>query len=263
MSSKPIRESDLFWSAIMFYTRIPAPKGTQHSQEILNRSRKYFPLIGIIIGLTLCSVYAFAHLFFSTTLSTLLAMTAAVLATGAFHEDGFADTCDGFGGGWTTEQALTIMKDSRVGTYATVGLFFLFTIKAFTLLQIVESLRFMTFVMCVISANTISRQLSSIAIEHFDYVQDIDKSKVKPITETLLNNTDKLHSYLLTAIPLTIMMLLSFWATIISASLATTCAYLFLQYSKNRIGGYTGDVLGATQQLSEITFLLSMAALLC
>lgn len=263
MSNKPAKESDLFWSAIMFYTRIPAPKGVQHSQEILNRSRKYFPLIGVIVGLIFCSAYAFAHLFFSATLSILLAMTAAVLATGAFHEDGFADTCDGFGGGWTSEQVLAIMKDSRVGTYATVGLFFMFTVKAFTLLQIVESLTFIMFVLCVISANTISRLLSSIAIEHFDYVQDIDKSKVKPITESALNSKDKRHSYVLSAIPLILMMFYSLWATVISVLIAAVCAYLFLRYSKKRIGGYTGDVLGATQQISEMFFLLSIAALLC
>lgn len=262
MISETPKEKDIFWSAVMFYTRIPAPKNTLHSQEILNRSRKYFPLIGIIIGLIFCSVYLLAQLVFSPTLSILLAMTASVLATGAFHEDGFADSCDGFGGGWDTTQVLTIMKDSRVGTYATVGLFFLLTIKVFALIQISEHATLTLFISSIITANTFSRLLSSEAIEHFDYVQDIDKSKVKPITETSLSTYDKRHYYLIAVAPISISLFLGFGPILISLIIASVSAILFLKYSEKRIGGYTGDVLGASQQLSEVVFLLCLAALL-
>ena len=262
MDNQQIKEQDLFWSAIMFYTRIPAPKGIPYSQPHLNRSRKYFPLIGIIIGLIFSGIYAISSVCFSPTLSTLLAMCATILATGAFHEDGFADSCDGFGGGWSKEQVLTIMKDSRVGTYATVGLFFMFSIKIFTLVEIAQSLSFSLFSVCVICANTISRQLSSSAIDHFEYVQDIDASKVKPMTESLMTNNDKLTSYSISLTSLIAMMFVSFWGSIISILIASAGAYTFLNYSKKRIGGYTGDVLGASQQISEVLFLLSIAAYL-
>ena len=165
MDNQTVKERDLFWSAVMFYTRIPTPKDLPYSQVHLNRSRKYFPLIGIIIGLIFAGIYAISVLILSPTISVLLAMCASVLATGAFHEDGFADTCDGFGGGWSTEQVLTIMKDSRVGTYATVGLYFMFSLKVFTLLEITQSLSLYAFIICVVFANTISRQISSIAID--------------------------------------------------------------------------------------------------
>lgn len=262
MDNQAIKERDLFWSAVMFYTRIPAPKGLAYSQQHLNRSRKYFPLIGIIIGLIFSGIYAFSNLFFNPTLSILLSMSATVLATGAFHEDGFADSCDGFGGGWSKEQVLTIMKDSRVGTYATVGLFFMFTIKAFTFIQITQTLTLGMFTICVICANTLSRQLSSSAIDCFDYVQDIDVSKVKPMTENMMTNADKRTSYTISTISLIAMMFVSFWGSIISLIVASMGAYFFLRYSKKRIGGYTGDVLGATQQISEVLFLLSIAAYL-
>lgn len=265
MDNQAIRERDLFWSAVMFYTRIPAPKDVPYSQLHLNRSRKYFPLIGIIIGLILAGVYAISILvlMLSPIVSVLLAMCASVLATGAFHEDGFADSCDGFGGGWSAEQVLTIMKDSRVGTYATVGLFFLFSLKAFTLLEITQSLSMSAFILCTIFANTVSRQISSIAIDHLEYVQDIDVSKVKPITENHLSMTDTLVSYGICAITIIAMFFVSFLASILSLIIAGIGAVIFLRYSKKRIGGYTGDVLGATQQICEILILLSLTAFLC
>lgn len=263
MDNQTIKERDLFWSAVMFYTRIPTPKDVPYSQLHLNRSRKYFPLIGIIIGLILAGVYAISVLVLSPIISVLLAMCAAVLATGAFHEDGFADSCDGFGGGWSAEQVLTIMKDSRVGTYATVGLWFMLSIKAFTLLEITQSLSMNAFILSVVFANTVSRQISSIAIDHFEYVQDIDLSKVKPITENRLSMTETLVSYGICATTVIAMFFVSFWGSIISLIIAATSAVAFLRYSKKRIGGYTGDVLGATQQISEILILLSLTALLC
>ena len=95
-------ESDYFWAALMFYTRIPTPKSAKHSQQILNRSRKYFPVVGIIIGSIAVVAYCMANLVFGVPLSVALSMAATLLATGAFHEDGFADSCDGLGGGWNT-----------------------------------------------------------------------------------------------------------------------------------------------------------------
>jgi adenosylcobinamide-GDP ribazoletransferase len=263
MDNQTVKERDLFWSAVMFYTRIPTPKDLPYSQVHLNRSRKYFPLIGIIIGLIFAGIYAISVLILSPTISVLLAMCASVLATGAFHEDGFADTCDGFGGGWSTEQVLTIMKDSRVGTYATVGLYFMFSLKVFTLLEITQSLSLYAFIICVVFANTISRQISSIAIDHFEYVQDIDASKVKPITENYMSMADKRFSYGICTITIIALCFVSFWAVFFSLIIAGIGSLIFLRYSKKRIGGYTGDVLGATQQISEILILLSLTTILC
>ena len=113
---------NLFFTALMFYTRLPVPANINHNDTALSRATQFFPLIGWIIGgigaATLCG----CSLVFSPELAVLLSMIATIYATGAFHEDGFADMCDGFGGGWTKTQILTIMKDSRLGTYGVTGL---------------------------------------------------------------------------------------------------------------------------------------------
>ena len=96
------RELELFFTAIMFFTRLPVPE-LEYSQEKLNASSRYFPLVGILVGALSATVFMFSSLIFSTNISMLLSMITSILITGAFHEDGFADTCDGFGGGYTKE----------------------------------------------------------------------------------------------------------------------------------------------------------------
>jgi len=260
MPKRKATELDYFWSALMFYTRIPVPWGAQHSQEILNKSRKYFPLIGIVVGLIAACTYLLSNLIFGPALSIALSMLASVLVTGAFHEDGFADSCDGFGGGWTHEQVLTIMKDSRVGSYASVGLIFLLGTKFLALFEVSTLANASLFCIVYISAHTLSRTLSSLMVDLFDYVQDIDKSKIKPITEQHLNNTDKLVSLSITSLPIALLASLVPAITLFACLASCVTAISFMAYSRHRIGGYTGDVLGATQQLSELIFYLSIAA---
>ncbi len=262
MERQQATESDYFWSAVMFYTRIPVPSNVLHSQQVLNRSRKYFPLIGLIVGMIAAVTFILASLLFSVAMSLILSMLVSLLVTGAFHEDGFADSCDGFGGGWTQEQVLEIMKDSRVGTYATVGLIFLFSVKYLALIEIsgVENTPFLAFIF--IAAHTSSRSLSSLMIDLYDYVQDIDQSKVKPITERALSFEDKVTSIFITSAALVPIACMALTGTLLACSVAAITAFTFMAYSRRRIGGYTGDVLGAIQQLSELAFYLCFAAVL-
>ena len=261
-----VQERDLFWAAVMFYTRLPTPRDTLHSQAVLNGSRKYFPLIGLLIGLIASIVYLISSQVFNTELSLALSMISTILATGAFHEDGFADSCDGFGGGWTKDQVLKIMKDSRVGTYATLGLISILTVKFLSLVALATTHSVIIVCSALIAGHAISRSLASIMIELFDYVQDIDQSKVKPVTEQALSKSSQIialsfSSLALLALAVVLnneMLAQLLLAVIISAIVALS----FMAYSRHRIGGYTGDVLGGVQQLSEVTFYLSLAATL-
>ena len=90
----------------MFYTRIPCPKNIDHNPEYLNKASRYFPLIGWIVGGICFGVYYLSSNVFSVEIALILSMIAGILTTGAFHEDGFADVCDGFGGGWTKEKKI-------------------------------------------------------------------------------------------------------------------------------------------------------------
>ena len=101
------KELHIFFTCLMFYTRIPCPKNIDHNPDYLNKATRYFPFIGWIVGSTSFLTFYLFSLFLSIETAVILAIIASILTTGAFHEDGFADVCDGFGGGWT--------KDHRPG----------------------------------------------------------------------------------------------------------------------------------------------------
>ena len=93
----------------MFFTRIPCPEWVDHDPTYIQKSSKYFPLVGLFVGSVGALVFFLARFLFSTEISLLLSMSSTVFVTAGFHEDGFADVCDGFGGGWTKEKILMIM----------------------------------------------------------------------------------------------------------------------------------------------------------
>ena len=123
------KELHIFFTALMFYTRIPCPKNINHHPDYLNKASRYFPLVGWIVGGISFLIFYMTSFLFSVEIAVLLSMITGVLVTGAFHEDGFADVCDGFGGGWTKEKILMIMKDSAIGAYGAIGLVLLFFIE--------------------------------------------------------------------------------------------------------------------------------------
>lgn len=109
-----------FATALMFFTRIPVPFAIPYSSEIMNQSQKYFAWVGLLVGLLNALILYGSVQLFNLEIGIVLMMIGSVLLTGAFHEDGFTDMCDSFGGGYGKEKILTIMKDSRVGAYGTI-----------------------------------------------------------------------------------------------------------------------------------------------
>src|SRR6187551_2582742 len=132
------KQLHIFFTALMFYTRIPCPKNIDHNPDYLNKASRYFPLIGWIVGGICFGTYYLSSLVFSVEIALILSIIAGILTTGAFHEDGFADVCDGFGGGWTKEKILLIMKDSAIGAYGAIGLVLLFLLKFQVLYNLVS-----------------------------------------------------------------------------------------------------------------------------
>lgn len=245
----------------MFYTRIPVPSDLPYSAELLNKSRKYFTLIGLIIGAIGCLSFVITNIFLPASIAVLLSMIASILATGAFHEDGFADTCDALGGGWEPEQILTIMKDSRIGTYGTVGLVAILALKALVLTNL-TSFGVATWCICMIAAHTSSRLFASQIVDNHEYVQDTDKSKIKPIATHALDFQAKNFSLMVGLAPCLVLAFISFTSAFIGLLIAFIAAKYFMNYCQYRVGGYTGDILGATQQICEVIFLLSCLAFL-
>lgn len=247
------KEIHIFFTALMFFTRIPCPKWVSHDPEYLHLSSKYFPLVGIIVGSIGAIVFYGASFIFSVEISVILSMFSTIYATGAFHEDGFADVCDGFGGGWTKDKILLIMKDSRLGTYGTIGLLLMLSIK-FAALREIETY-YIPFLL--ISGHALSRFIATTLIFTHPYVRDTENSKAKPAAKSM-----SIHSLLVSGIfgiaPLFFFKNPMIFLTLIPMYLSKM--FLAAKFKK-WIGGQTGDCAGAVQQLSEIVFYLTNVAL--
>ena len=252
------REIHYFLAAMMFYTRFPCPGWYEHRAEDLNKSRKYFPLIGWIIGGIVIAVYGLSQMVLPVSVSILLSLTAAVVATGAFHEDGLADVCDGLGGGWSKQQILNIMKDSRIGTFGTVGITLLLAVK-FTSLYEIQQISTSLFLVAVFNGNTVSRFISSTVIQSHVYVQDPECSKIKPVATSRLGPSEMLFSATFAVAPL--FFFYPDWILVLAVVPAYLSRVYLAGYFKKWIGGYTGDCLGAVQQVSETIFYVSVLSL--
>lgn len=248
------RERDLLLVALMFFTRIPMPRWVPFDEARLNGAARYFPLVGLLVGAVAALVYSFAVNLWSPALALVLATAATVLLTGAFHEDGFADVCDGFGGGWDRDQVLTIMKDSRIGTYGTVGLGLLFGAKFFAL----EALDNAGLVVpALVIGHAWSRLLATSYLVDQSYVREDADSRAKPLATRL--STRELGIAALLVAPL--LFLISLWQLLWVVAVLLAWRWWFGRYIKRRIGGYTGDCLGAAQQVAEVLIYLVLAAL--
>ncbi|QTD37844.1 adenosylcobinamide-GDP ribazoletransferase [Polaribacter batillariae] len=241
-----------FLTAVLFFTRIPCPKWVNHSPEILNKSSRYFSLVGILVGAISAGIYFLASFVFTTEISLVLGMIASIWATGAFHEDGFADSCDGFGGGWTKEKILIIMKDSRLGTFGVIGLISILSLKFMSLNYLATSK--LMVVLVLISGHSISRFIATILLYTHAYVRDIDSAKVKPTTQKMETKSLVISAFF-GILPL--FFFNNYWVFLSLVPLFITYLYLG-NFFKKWIGGQTGDCAGALQQVSEVVFYLSL-----
>ncbi len=247
------REFHLFLTALMFFTRLPCPEGIDHDADTLNASQKYFPVMGWIVGgVSWLSCWLALHLF-PAEIAVLLSVCVSILLTGAFHEDGFTDTCDAFGGGFTKESILTIMKDSRVGAYGLIGFLLLLLLKVQALILLTEQLPAFVLAAVFINAHTASRYLAGTFVSSHDYVQDIDVSKAKPIAKRKPSRAERIQALIFTLLPLSLFLHpLAFFMLPLLFLVKRVLAPLYTR----KIGGYTGDTLGAAQQVAEVFFYL-------
>jgi adenosylcobinamide-GDP ribazoletransferase len=247
------KEFQVFLTAIGFYTRFPVPKWTwtnpDGANRRLERASKYLGIIGFLVGALVAGTYALTRLLFEKELAVLFAMGVAVLSTGAFHEDGFIDLCDGFGGAWTVEDKLRIMKDSRVGTYGLLGGLFIHLLKFFAWVSIPEVL----IIPGILFVQVLSRLNPLLIMRFLPYVQLDTQSKVKPVAKSIKSFDlvfGILSSGFLWIFTSPIYMLL-YGLNFVSS---VGSGVLF----KKHLGGYTGDCLGASQQIGELSVLVGI-----
>lgn len=248
----------LFFIALQFFTRLPIPSWVGFEASWLQHASRYFPLVGCVVAAIAAGVYFAAALVLPAPVAAVLSTAASIYLTGAFHEDGFADACDGLGGGMTRERVLEIMKDSRVGAYGAIGIVCMLAAKLSALAMLPPRLA----VGALFLAHPLSRLAAASLIWKLDYVRGEGKSK--PLAQQM-TGTEFAIAACSALLPAPIL-LAAGWVSpdaLLVAVLAGLLAAVWLgRKLRIRLGGYTGDCLGAVQQLAEVLIYVGVLATL-
>lgn len=248
----------LMLTALQFFTRLPVPRWVGFDPDWLQRCTRYFPLVGWLVAWITALVYLLAVQFWPPLLAVILSTAAGICLTGAFHEDGFADLCDGLGGSVSRQRALEIMRDSRLGSYGVIGIGLLLATKVAAL----QALMPLQVLAALGMAHPLSRWLATCLIWRMDYVRE--EGRAKPLAQHMRTG-EFLLATLWAVLPLLLTgsVGLMAWQRIATGTALAALAALWLaRVLRRRLGGYTGDALGAVQQLSETAFYLGLLATL-
>jgi len=251
-------ELRLFFIALQFLTRVPVPRWVGFQPDWLNQSARHFPAVGLCVGAVAAAVLWLGQAVWTPAVAVGLSMAGTLLLTGGFHEDGFADTCDGLGGNVSRERALEIMKDSRIGAYGAMGLVLMLGLKATAL----TALPVMSALPALLFAHTASRSAAVGLIRWLPYAGDVEHAKAKPLAQRVSG----IGVAVAIAWPLAVASALWAWmpplgpALAVSSGLVLLGAALWASVLKRRLGGTTGDTLGAAQQITELLALLGWLA---
>lgn len=245
-------------NAVRFMTIVPVRAAPgELAPDWLTRCLKYSPLVGVGIGLAAAVVLVVAERFWGGTIAALLAVATSIAITGALHEDGLADTFDGFGGGWSVEKRLAIMKDSRIGTYGALALGLGIALRVAVLAMLPP----WQAAAALIALHAAARAVPAWVMTRLSYSGDVAAMKVAYIESP--PRADELQLALivvaLAALPLVLM---SATAVALGWLCGAALATVLAAWARRLIGGYTGDVLGGIEQVFEIGFLLGVAAVL-
>ena len=244
-------EAAVFLLALQFLTRLPVP-ARGYTPARLAATPRWLPAVGALIGGLVALAWLAAAAVFPPVLAVLLATAFGLLLTGCFHEDGFADACDGLGGGATRAKALEIMRDSRLGTYGAAGLGMMLATRVAALAALPGGL----VPLALVAGHAASRASAVVVIATSVYVRDHGTGK--PVA-TGLGRAGLAFALACGLAPLLLqppLAALGGLAGLILGHLAMRRTY------QSKLGGYTGDCLGAVQQASEVGFTLGLLACL-
>ncbi|WP_454620868.1 adenosylcobinamide-GDP ribazoletransferase [Bradyrhizobium cenepequi] len=249
-----------FRDAVRFLTIIPVGDSKDApDSDWLVRSSQFFPLVGAIVGLASAATLLLTSLVLGPVIAALMAVMASVLLTCGLHEDGLADTADGFGGGWTVEQRLTIMKDSRIGTYGTLALIFAIALRVAVLTEMPAWIG----AAALIASGAAGRAAALPVLGWMKYAGTTSSMKVTYVPSPLRAAEIGFGTIvvLLALTPLAVATHAPS-ALLVGTACGITLSVAVTLWSRRLIGGYTGDVLGAIEQVFEIGFLLGVAAVI-
>lgn len=256
-----LQQLRLFLTAVQFFTRIPVPAWVGHSSQQLDKAARYLPAVGIVVGVLAAAVLALAASVLPVSLAIALSMAASVLATGAFHEDGLSDFADGMGGGHTREKVLAIMKDSHAGAYGVIAVVLTLLIKYESLLALADKRGLIVVAAAMVAGHAVSRLAAVSIMLSLQYVRTDASARAKPAAQGL----GRVSIAIASASALVALCIVLAAGAAANATLAGIgCVLLVRVYLawrlQVRLGGYTGDCLGAVQQVTEIAFYVGLVA---
>ncbi|MEM8981747.1 MAG: adenosylcobinamide-GDP ribazoletransferase [Pseudomonadota bacterium] len=246
-------ELAIFGLAVQFLTRVPIPVGSAYTPERLAAAPRYYPMVGALVGALSAGVYAIALVWLTPIVAVLLAIAIGLLVTGAFHEDGLADTFDGLGAA-DRDGMLTIMRDSRLGTYGTLALLIVLAIKVAALMGINPN----RVGLILIAGHGLSRLSAVLVIATSRYARDHGTGKP---TADGIDPTSLVIAVGTGAALLVWMGLAAGLTAILFTAAGALLGHLGMRaLFERRLRGYTGDTLGAVQQTSELGVYLGLLA---
>lgn len=233
-----------FFIALQFLTILPI-KISGVKQEDFGKSLSYFPAVGALIGLLLVLVLIIFNFLPLPVLAAII-LISSVIITGGIHLDGFADTCDGFYGNRPKEEILRIMRDSHIGAMGVIGIALLLLLKFSILIVVPRQDLWRLLIMMVV----FSRWAQSLACLVCSYANENGKGKY------FVEYADKKGIVLGGLFTLTLFLLLAGLKGLVLFLVSLSLIFLFIKYVKKKIGGMTGDTIGATSEIAEALILL-------
>jgi adenosylcobinamide-GDP ribazoletransferase len=283
LTTRALHELRLAFVALQFLTRVPVPSWVGFDPAWLQSCLRHFPLVGAAVGVFAAAVLGSALALWPPGVAATLSVLATVWLTGAFHEDGLADTCDGLGGSVSRERALAIMKDSRIGSYGAVGLVLALVLKVTVVAALAASgtalagsttalaasgpwaaigTSPLSAAAALIWGHAVSRAAPVLLVWRLPYAGDVEHAKAKPLATRIGGGGVVVALGWLVVLAAAMLLyrpglLGPLTAAIVAGMLATLwCA----RWLRRRLGGFTGDTLGATQQIVELAVLLAWLA---
>ncbi|WP_314790518.1 adenosylcobinamide-GDP ribazoletransferase [Tannerella forsythia] len=254
---------DDIFAALMFFTRLPWWKLRRVPADSFKRIVGYWPIAGWVTGGVMTAIYGIALFFhLPVVLALLLVFTGRLLLTGALHEDGLADFFDGFGGGRSREQVLTIMKDSHIGTYGVLALVVYVALWVTSTVSLAQRSANLPIVL-LLFADVWSKWSASQIVNLLPYARNEEDCKIKKVYDRMSARTFTV-GLLFALVPMLGCVLflketpyMALWICV-TASVPNSVMVWLVQYMRRRIGGYTGDCCGATFLLCELSYFITL-----
>lgn len=239
-----------FGLALQFMTRLPVPFEVSYAEEAQAASARFYPIVGLIVGAMGALALALGHWLFTPVIAAVLTCAVLIGVTGGLHEDGLADSADGLWGGATRERAMEIMRDSTVGVYGVLALILALALK----IAVLVSLPLGTAMVGLVAAHGLSRYGCTWMIHRHGY------ARVESAKFAVPSMDDQGHRFarICAGTIAVALVILTGWAGAAAIAIGAGAAAAFGAFVVRKLGGYTGDTLGALQQVVEISVLLGL-----